>query len=58
MGPAIASGRADYMGSISPGKLADLTILEGDIYGLPSQEIPGIVIAGTMVDGKFMYRNW
>ncbi len=58
MGAAIASNREEYMGTISPGNLADLTILECDIFTLHPSEIPGVGVAGTIVDGQVKYRNW
>jgi predicted amidohydrolase YtcJ len=58
MGAAIASNRERTMGSIAPGKLADLTILEGDIFAIPPDEIAGVSVAGTIVDGEFKFRNW
>lgn len=57
-GPAIASGLDMIMGSIAPGKLADLTVLERDIFTIPADEILSVDVAGTIVDGRFMYRNW
>jgi predicted amidohydrolase YtcJ len=58
IGAAIASNREEYMGTISPGNLADLTILERDIFTIHPNEIPGVGVAGTIVDGQVMYRNW
>jgi hypothetical protein len=58
MGPAYASGREDTMGSISPGKLADLTIFDRDIYSIPRDELLEIGVAGTMVGGRMLYRTW
>jgi hypothetical protein len=58
MGPAYASGREDKMGSISPGKLADLTIFDRDIYSIPRDELLEIGVAGTMVGGRMLYRTW
>jgi hypothetical protein len=58
VGAAIASNREDYMGTISPGNLADLTILERDIFAIHPSEIPGVGVAGTIVDGQVKYRNW
>ena len=41
-GAAYAAGREAELGSIAPGKLADLTILEKDIFVIPADEIrPG-----------------
>lgn len=58
VGAAIASNREEYMGTISPGMLADLTILERDIFTIQPNEIPGAGVAGTIVDGQVKYRNW
>jgi predicted amidohydrolase YtcJ len=58
IGPAIASNRQSYMGRLLPGYLADLTILERDIFAINPKEIPTTGIAGTIVDGQIMYRNW
>jgi len=58
MGPAIASGRESYMGRIEVGYLADLTILDRDIFEIQLDEIPLVGIAGTIVDGKVKVQNW
>ena len=39
MGPAITCGQEAKLGSITPGKLADLTIYERDIYTIPHDEL-------------------
>jgi predicted amidohydrolase YtcJ len=58
MGPALASGREALLGSITPGKLADLTIFEQDIYKIPSTDIAHLQVAGTIVGGRFKFRGW
>jgi predicted amidohydrolase YtcJ len=58
VGPALASGREALLGSITPGKLADLTIFQQDIYETPAAEIVDIQVAGTIVGGQFMFRDW
>ncbi|MGH2535841.1 MAG: amidohydrolase, partial [Candidatus Promineifilaceae bacterium] len=55
-GPAYASGREGRMGSLGPGKVADLTIFDRDIFALPADELLQVGIAGTVVDGVFRYR--
>jgi predicted amidohydrolase YtcJ len=54
---AITSGREATMGTITPGKLADLTILDRDIFTANPDELLDVKIAGTVVDGRFMYRT-
>jgi hypothetical protein len=58
MGAAFTSGREKTMGSIVPGKIADLTIFDRDIHQIPGDELLDVSIAGTMVAGKLHYRNW
>ncbi|MCB8942441.1 MAG: amidohydrolase [Ardenticatenaceae bacterium] len=58
MGPAITCGQEAKLGSITPGKLADLTIYERDIYAIPHDELLETKIAGTVVGGEFKYRTW
>ncbi len=56
-GPAYAAGREDRLGILAPGYLADVTVLERDIFSMDPQEIAGAGIAGTMVGGQFTYRS-
>ncbi len=56
-GPATASGRESYMGRTKVGYLADLTILDRDIFEIRPDEIPSVGIAGTIVDGKVLYAK-
>jgi predicted amidohydrolase YtcJ len=58
MAAAITSGRERTMGSITPGKLADLTIFDRDIFAVAAEELLETRVDGTMVDGRFMYRTW
>jgi predicted amidohydrolase YtcJ len=58
IGAAIASGREHYMGRIKEGYLADLTILDRDIFEIDPQEIPSAGIAATIVDGQVIYQGW
>lgn len=54
---ALTSGQEKHQGSITPGKLADLTIFERDLFTIPPAELLDVAIAGTMVGGIFRYRN-
>ena len=58
MGPARASGQEALLGSIAPGKLADLTVFEQDIFEIAPDKILEVAIAGTMVGGVFRHRSW
>ncbi|HVP18253.1 MAG TPA: amidohydrolase family protein, partial [Spirochaetia bacterium] len=58
LGAAYAAGRERELGSIAPGKLADLTILDRDIFSIPPQEIRGTAVSATMVGGRLVYRTF
>jgi predicted amidohydrolase YtcJ len=55
---AITSGQEQHQGSTTPGKLADLTIFERDLFTIPPDELLDLEIAGTIVNGKFRHRTW
>ncbi len=56
MAAALTSGQEARQGSITPGKLADLTIYGRDIFTIPPDELLDVEIAGTVVNGRFKYR--
>jgi predicted amidohydrolase YtcJ len=56
MATAIASGQEQRQGSVSAGKLADLTIFDRDIFALAPEGYPEVTVAGTVVNGKVRYR--
>lgn len=47
----------NIMGSIEPGKLADMVILGRDLLTVPTEEIINIPIDMTIVDGKTVYKR-
>ena len=55
MGPAIASGREGTLGSITPGKLADLVVLDRDILAIDPSEIHQARATMTIVGGEVVY---
>ncbi|MFN2291714.1 MAG: amidohydrolase [Anaerolineae bacterium] len=57
MGPAQASGRSHLLGSISPGKLADLVVLDRDILEVEPREIAETQVVMTVLDGRVVYRQ-
>ncbi len=56
MGAAVASGQQADLGSISPGKLADLVVLDRDIFTIDPMEIYGTKPVMTIFDGKIVYE--
>jgi predicted amidohydrolase YtcJ len=55
--PAYAAFEEDIKGSISPGKLADLTVLSKDILTIPEAEIRDTEVVMTVLGGKVVYRS-
>jgi predicted amidohydrolase YtcJ len=47
----------DVKGSIEPGKLADMIVIDRDILELPPEEIKDIKVLTTIVDGKIVYQR-
>ncbi len=54
---AYASFEEGIKGSIEPGKLADLVVLNGDVLTTPAEEIRTLQVDLTMVDGNFVYQR-
>lgn len=55
-GPAYAAGLEDRLGRLAPGYLADLTIIDLDIYNIDPHEIMHAHVLGTMVGGKWAWQ--
>jgi hypothetical protein len=55
--PAYAAFEEDIKGSLSPGKLADLTVLSKDILTIPEAEIRDTEVVMTVLGGKVVYRR-
>jgi predicted amidohydrolase YtcJ len=54
---AYAAFEEDIKGSLTPGKLADVTILSKDIMTIPEDEILTTEVVYTIVGGKVMYSR-
>ena len=57
MGNAIAAFEDDIKGSLTPGKLADITILSQDLLTVPDDRIMDTEIVMTILGGKVRYRD-
>ncbi len=56
LGAAVAGHREKTEGSIEVGKLADLVILDRDLFKTPASESYRTEVQLTMVGGKVVYR--
>jgi hypothetical protein len=54
---AYAAFEEGIKGSLTPGKLADITILTKDIMTIPEDEIQSATVAYTIVGGKVVYQR-
>ncbi len=54
---AVAAFEEDIKGTLTPGKLADVTVLSKDILTMPEDEIPTAEVVYTIVGGQVMYRK-
>ncbi|MFQ5704967.1 MAG: amidohydrolase [Gemmatimonadales bacterium] len=57
MNGAYAAFEEPIKGSLTPGKLADITVLSKDIMTIPEDEIPSTEVVYTIVGGKVMYER-
>lgn len=56
MGAAYAGGMDDWVGSLVPGKLADLVVLDRDMFECAPMEIAETQVLATMIGGEFVHR--
>jgi len=54
---AYAGFDEDKLGSVEPGKLADLIVLSGDILETPVESISELVVEETVVGGETVFRR-
>jgi hypothetical protein len=57
VGGAVVIGRERELGSLAPGKLADLVVLNDNPLSMPVARIPEIRIRLTMVGGMPVHRE-
>ena len=55
--PASISGCANSLGALRPGYLADLVVLDQNIYSISPGVIPETKVVLTLFDGKVVYRS-
>jgi hypothetical protein len=54
---AYAGNEEEIKGSIEPGKLADMVVLDRDIFSVPVEEIKDVAVDLTIVGGIVRYRR-
>ena len=57
MGNAIAAFEEDIKGSITPGKLADITVLSQNLLTVPDDALLDTEVVMTVVGGRIRYRD-
>jgi predicted amidohydrolase YtcJ len=55
--PAYAAGEEAYRGTLTPGKVADLVLLEEDLFSIDPMSIPQVPIAMSVLDGQVVWRR-
>jgi hypothetical protein len=55
LGPAYAAGLEHILGRLAPGYLADLVVLDQDLYAIDPTAILNTKVLGTMVEGVWRY---
>ena len=56
LGPARAIGQAHIQGRIAPGYLADLILLDRDIFNISAAELPATNVLLTILHGQVVYE--
>ncbi|MFT9077743.1 amidohydrolase [Ethanoligenens sp.] len=57
IGSACALNRDEDLGTLEPGKLADITILDRNLFKIPTDEILDTMPVMTMVDGNIVFQR-
>jgi predicted amidohydrolase YtcJ len=57
LGAAYAAYEEQRKGSLTPGKLADLIVLDRDIFTIEPMAIADTQVLATLIDGRFVHRN-
>ena len=57
MGAAYASGQEAELGTLEPGRMADLVVLDGDFAGLPDKALGALEPKATMIEGRWVWQR-
>jgi predicted amidohydrolase YtcJ len=47
----------DRLGSLTPGKLADVVVLDADVAAIPSGELASVEVAMTFLGGRLVHGD-
>lgn len=56
-GPAYGTFREHQLGTLEPGKLADVIVLDRNLFEVPAEEILDTKVQLTIVDGKTVFKQ-
>jgi len=57
LGPARLSGKADRLGSITPGKYADFVVLSDNLFAIEPAAISDVAVWLTVFEGRVVYEE-
>ncbi len=57
MGSAYAEFQEDQKGSLTPGKLADIVLLNDDLFAVNPKDIPDVKVVTTIVGGRVVWKK-
>ena len=56
VGPAWLEGQEERRGTLQPGRLADLVVLDRDLLACPPEQLGEVTVLATMVGGRWTHR--
>jgi len=57
MGSAYAEFRETEKGSLTTGKLADIVVLDSNLFAIPPEKIKDASVRFTITNGKIVYQS-
>ena len=52
-----AAGQEEFLGTLEPGKFADLVVIDRNIFTIPEEDIKNIQVEKTYLAGKEVYSK-
>ena len=57
MGSAYAEFRENELGSLTPGKFADVVVLDSDLFAISPEKLKDVAVAHTVLSGKLVFSK-